>query len=155
MILRRPGVRDNVWFHLRQQAQRSTTRHTNPVDGTHTFSEGLWDGAMWKAWQQKRKGARDANPDACWFTREGILELFLLLFVDAFQPYHHVKYSVNAMILAIGNLSAQVVHKKQNLILVALIPGTCQSVLCILASAPAEAVFFLCPIQYIHYRPSE
>ena len=80
---------------------------------------------MFKAWQQKRKGVRDADPTACWFTRDGILELFLILFVDKFEPYLHVKYSTNAMLLAIGNLSPQVVPKKQNLILGALIPGIC------------------------------
>ena len=49
--------------------------------------------------------------------------LGLLLNVDWFNPYKHVEYSVGATYIAIMNFPRHLRYKKENMILVGIIPG--------------------------------
>ena len=49
--------------------------------------------------------------------------LGLLLNVDWFQPYAHVQYSVGAIYIAILNLPHRLRYKRENMLLVGVIPG--------------------------------
>ena len=49
--------------------------------------------------------------------------LGLLLNVDCFNPFKHVEYSVGAIYLAILNFPRQLRYRKENIILLGIIPG--------------------------------
>lgn len=49
--------------------------------------------------------------------------LGLLINVDWFQPYKHVQYSVGAIYLAILNFPRHLRYRRENMILVGIIPG--------------------------------
>ena len=51
--------------------------------------------------------------------------------VDWFQPYKHVQYSVCAIYLIVLNLPCNLRHRKENIILVGIIPGPYEPSLCI------------------------
>ena len=49
--------------------------------------------------------------------------LAFILNVDFFQPYKHVQYSLGAIYLCVMNLPREIRYKRENVILVGLIPG--------------------------------
>jgi hypothetical protein len=119
-------VRKHLWFHLARGDHRSQSKHRNPKDFTTTFTEGIWDGDAWKDWQRTRKEALDDDPTSTWFNRVGVYELFFILFCDGYQPFEKTSYTTTALLLAIGNLPLRLQRRRENLICVALIPGTIQ-----------------------------
>ena len=67
----------------------------------------IYDGAVW------RSLINDQN----------VLTLAFLLNVDWFQPYKHVAYSVGAIYLTILNLPRQLRYRRENTLVVGIIPG--------------------------------
>ena len=49
--------------------------------------------------------------------------LSFILNIDFFQPYKHVQYSLGALYLCVMNLPREIRYKRENAILVGLIPG--------------------------------
>ena len=49
--------------------------------------------------------------------------LGLILYVDWFKPYKHVEYSVGAIYIAVLNYPRQLRYKRENIILVGVLPG--------------------------------
>eukprot|EP00111_Clytia_hemisphaerica_P009347 TCONS_00027435-protein len=88
----------------------------------------VYDGEMWK---------RFSDPDEHdFFTKKG--NYGLMLNVDWFNPYKHVKYSIGAIYLVIMNLPRSERFKPKNIILVGLIPS--------MAKEPANINSFLEPL---------
>ena len=73
----------------------------------------VYDGSVWKSFKDK--------DDKYFF--EARYNLGLLLNIDWFQPYLHVKYSVGAIYLVTLNFPRHLRYRKENMILVGIIPG--------------------------------
>ena len=73
----------------------------------------IYDGKMWKKF-------------ICYENEPFLSEagnLGLLLNFDFFQPYNHVSYSLGALYMSILNLPHKLRYKRENMILIGLIPG--------------------------------
>ena len=68
----------------------------------------VYDGNFWRDWQ-----SFVAIPG----------NLLLMLYVDWFQPYKHMPYSVGVIYLVIQNLPRTLRFKAENIIIVGTIPG--------------------------------
>ena len=73
----------------------------------------VYDGAVWKSF---------LTVDGKQFLSSRY-SLGLLINVDWFQPYKHVQYSVGAIYLAILNFPRHLRYRRENMILVGIIPG--------------------------------
>lgn len=75
--------------------------------------EDVYDGKVWKEFlvYEGKPFLSDAH------------NLALMMNMDFFQPYKHVKYSVGAIYLTVLNLPRALRYKQDNIILVGLIPG--------------------------------
>jgi len=71
----------------------------------------VYDGKVWK--QQEEEGYFDASP----------YRFALMLNIDWFKPFKHRKYSVGAMYLTVLNLPREERFRKENMLLVGVIPG--------------------------------
>ncbi|CAH1232939.1 Hypp536 [Branchiostoma lanceolatum] len=72
----------------------------------------IYDGKIWKEFNDPQKHD--------FFTKEG--NYGLVLNVDWFQPFKHVKYSVGVIYLAVANLPREERFKRNNIIIVGIIP---------------------------------
>jgi hypothetical protein len=54
-----------------------------------------------------------------------------LINVDWFQPYKHVQYSVGVIYLAVLNLPRRLRYRRENMIIVGIIPGPHEHSICI------------------------
>ena len=115
VILQRREVRASLWDHLKRGA--NVSRH----DPNDTFVEHVYNGQAFAEWKNR---AKPGDESQTWFTRRNVFELFLILFSDGYQPFEHTQYSTDAILLALGNLPLALMRKRENLILVAMIPGT-------------------------------
>ena len=115
VILQRREVRASLWDHLKRGA--NVSRH----DPNDTFVEHVYNGQAFAEWKNRAKPGDESQK---WFTRRNVSELFLILFSDGYQPFEHTQYSTDAILLALGNLPLALMRKRENLILVAMIPGT-------------------------------
>ena len=57
---------------------------------------------------------------------QGDLGLGLILNIDWFQPYKLTNYSVGVIFLVVMNLPGSIRYKRENFILVGIIPGPCE-----------------------------
>ena len=73
----------------------------------------IYDGAVWQEFM-----SFDGQP---FLSEEG--NLALMMNMDFFQPFKHVQYSLGAIYLTVLNLPRDVRNKRENMILVGLIPG--------------------------------
>lgn len=73
----------------------------------------VYNGKVWSDFQHVRGKPFLASPHCCG----------LILNVDWFQPFKHTQYSVGGIYLAIMNLPRSERFKRENLLLVGLIPG--------------------------------
>ena len=73
----------------------------------------IYDGKIWKDFQ-----TFDGQPFL-----KGNLGLGLILNIDWFQPYKLTNYSVGVIFLAVMNLPCNIRYKRENFILVGIIPG--------------------------------
>ena len=73
----------------------------------------IYDGQVWKDFQFVNGVPFLAAPH----------NLALMLNIDWFRPYKHTPYSVGAIYIVITNLSRSMRFKKENLILVGIVPG--------------------------------
>ena len=80
---------------------------------THGELSDIYDGKVWKHF---------LNYESKPFLSEAG-NLGLLLNFDFFQPYDHISYSLGALYLSVLNLQRKIRYKRENMILVGLIPG--------------------------------
>ena len=73
----------------------------------------IYDGQVWKDFQYVNEEPFLAVPH----------NLALMLNIDWFRPFKHTPYSVGAVYIVITNLCRAMRFKKENFILVGLIPG--------------------------------
>ena len=73
----------------------------------------IYDGTIWQSFQNF-EGQDFLSNKYCFG---------LMLNVDWFNPFKHVEYSVGAMYLAILNFPRHLRYKKENMILIGIIPG--------------------------------
>ena len=73
----------------------------------------VFDGNIWKKFQQFDNQAFLSNPN----------NYGLLLNIDWLQPFEHINYSVGVIFLVILNLPCSIRFKRENVILVGIIPG--------------------------------
>lgn len=116
-ILSRPAIRARLFDYLKRP---SGTRH-DPHNLRGGVVGDVWDGTEFKDWLATAK-PHDAT--ATWGTRTNVFELFTRVFVDAAQAYQKTSYSVTGFYMAIENLPPHMRHKKKNLILLGVLPGT-------------------------------
>lgn len=64
--------------------------------------------------------------------------LALMLSIDWFQPFKHRVYSVGVMYLVFMNLPRSIKFKRENVILLGLIPGPCEP--------PLNIITYLTPV---------
>jgi len=115
--LSRPEIQASFWYHLDRPT--TTTRDPNGAHGAPTGD--IWEGDDCKRWKTV---ANPGDKSKSFFTRKHVFEVFFRLFLDGFQPYERVQYSVDALFLTIENLPPALRGKPENMILLALIPGT-------------------------------
>jgi len=82
--------------------------------------EDIYDGKVWKELQATKK---PGSSKSCWF-QKGSYDIALQLNCDGFQPFSKISYSCTAVFMAILNLPREIRYLQENMILVALIPGT-------------------------------
>lgn len=75
--------------------------------------EDVYDGNVWKDFQHIRGQSFLSDPFA----------LGLMLNIDWFEPYKHLTYSVGVIYLTVMNLPLTVRYKRENVLLVGIIPG--------------------------------
>lgn len=73
----------------------------------------VYDGKLWKDFQFINEQT----------FLQGDLGLGLILNIDWFQPYKLTNYSVGVIFLAVMNLPRNIRYKRENIILVGIIPG--------------------------------
>ena len=73
----------------------------------------IYDGNIWKEFQFYKGNAFLNQP----------YSLGLILNVDWFQPFSHTQYSVGVIYLTVLNLPRHIRYKRDNVILVGIIPG--------------------------------
>ena len=76
----------------------------------------IFDGKIWKDFQ-----TFNSQPFL-----DGVLGLGFILNIDWFQPYKLTNYSVGVIFLAVMNLPRKIRYKRENFILVGIIPGPCE-----------------------------
>lgn len=80
----------------------------------HNMLADVYDGRVWSEFISYKSEPFLSEP----------LSLGLIINnIDWFQPYKHVNYSVGAIYLVILNLSRNVRYKRENMILVGILPG--------------------------------
>ena len=99
-ILNRP----NFWQECEQWRQRKIA--------TDVLKD-VYDGAVWKEFQ-----SYDGLP---FLSEEG--NIALMLNMDFFQPFKHVNNSIGAIYVTILNLPRGIRNKRENALLIGLIPG--------------------------------
>ena len=77
------------------------------------YLSDVYDGKIWRDFQSFHGNSFLSEPGS----------LALMLNMDFFQPYKHIEYSVGAIYLTILNLPWHARYKRENVILVGLIPG--------------------------------
>ena len=75
--------------------------------------EDVYDGKVWSDFQNYNNEPFLSCP----------LSMGLMINIDWFQPYKHVTYSVGAIYLVILNLPRHLCYKRENIILVSILPG--------------------------------
>ena len=75
--------------------------------------EDVYDGNVWKDIQRIRGQSFLPDPFA----------LGLTLNIDWFEPYKHLTYSVGVIYLTVMNLPRTMRYKRENVLLVRIIPG--------------------------------
>ena len=93
----------------------SLCQHWKTRSAELTYMSDVYDGQIWKDFQ-----VVEGQP---FLSCETSLGLGLILNVDWFQPFKHSTYSVGAIYLTIMNLPRSVRFKRQNVILVGILPG--------------------------------
>lgn len=78
--------------------------------------EDIYDGQVWKDFQ-KVSGKPFLS---------GSLGLGLMMNIDWFQPYKRASYSVGAIYVTIMNLPRSVRFKRENVVLIGILPGPCE-----------------------------
>ena len=81
----------------------------------HTTFDDVYDGKVWKEFQFVGGENFLAGTET--------LSLGLMINVDWFQPYKHTTYSVGVVYLTVMNLPRSLRFKRQNVILVGILPG--------------------------------
>ena len=89
-------------------------QHWKSRNVNSTFDD-VYDGKIWKEFQVV--GGKD------FLASTETLSLGLMINVDWFQPYKHTTYSVGAIYLTVMNLPRSLRYKRQNVILVGILPG--------------------------------
>ena len=91
--------------------------HRSRVNVPEGTLSDIYDGNMWSDYQYYN--GKGLLSDA--------LSLGLMINVDWFQPYKHINYSVGAIYVVILNLPRNLHYKRENVLLVGIIPGPCES----------------------------
>ena len=78
--------------------------------------EDVYDGQVWKDFQSV-----SGKPFL-----SGSLGLGIMMNIDWFQPYKRANYSVGAIYVTIMNLPRSVRFKRENVILIGILPGPCE-----------------------------
>ena len=73
----------------------------------------VYDGNIWKLFQQDTNGSPFLSAP---------YNYLLTLNCDWFQPYTHTQYSIGVLYLAIQNLPRRLRFKKENIIVVGILP---------------------------------
>lgn len=100
-------------FLLRPKFLASCEQWRSKNVDTNSIMKDIFDGAIWYEFKRVREDAFLASPYA----------LAFILNIDWFQPYSHTIYSVGAVYLTVMNLSRSVRYKRENIILLGIIPG--------------------------------
>ena len=91
-------------------------KHWKPRRSVAGVYSDVYDGNIWKNFFE------DSGRDGFPFLAEGI-NLMLSLNIDWFQPYKHTAFSVGVMYLAVLNLPRELRFRKENILIVGIIPG--------------------------------
>ena len=97
----------------KQPGMIHTLNHWNNRNIPDGILADIYDGKVWKA-HLNINGKDFLNSRYC---------IAMLINIDWFQPFKHVQYSVGAIYLAILNLPRQVLYRRENVILVGIMPG--------------------------------
>lgn len=98
-LLQRPEFHDNL-YHWKDRSNGS-------------MLADIYDGKIWSEFLSYKNQPFLSEP----------FSLGLIINIDWFQPYKHVNYSVGAICLVIMNLPRHLRYKRENVILVRILPG--------------------------------
>lgn len=87
-------------------------KHRSNMNGSGIL-EDIYDGRVWSEFQHYDNEPFLSTP----------LSLGLMINIDWFQPYKHVTYSVGAIYLVILNLPRHIRYKRENVLLIGILPG--------------------------------
>lgn len=103
-------IKDSIVPLFQRTGFEEACAHWTTREVHHNILSDIYDGRVWQSFQQDG------------YIQNGN-DLALMLNVDFFQPFKHVKYSVGVIFLCILNLPREERYKRGNIILVGLIPG--------------------------------
>lgn len=103
------GVKRSFGQLVKRAGFEKNCRRCHYMESRTGILSDIYDGRVWKDY--KERGLLEDN------------DLGVMLNVDFFQPFKHVRHSVGVVFLVILNLPREERYKRGNVILVGLIPG--------------------------------
>ena len=106
------SIQDNLQhLLLRSEFYENCQHWRNQID--HNHIDNVYDGSIWKEFQEYSGSPFLSSPYSFAF----------ILNVDWFQPYTHTTFSVGVIYLTILNLPRTLRYKRENILLLGIIPG--------------------------------
>ena len=113
------GIREQLAAMFRRKGFENSLRHWANRSGFDDILTDIYDGRVWKTF----KGSDDET--ALNFFRPEVADshLGLMLNLDWFQPFDGTSHSTGVLYAAICNLSRDIRFKRENLLIISILPG--------------------------------
>jgi hypothetical protein len=110
------GIREQLAAMYRRKGFENSLRHWANRSGFDDILTDIYDGRVWKTF----KGTDDVN-----FFRPEVADshLGLMLNLDWFQPFDGTSHSTGVLYAAICNLPRDIRFKRENLLIISILPG--------------------------------
>ena len=114
------GIRQQLSTMFRRPGFESSLRHWSNQNNFDNILTDIYDGQIWKNFKET---ANDNNSPNFFRSEVADSHLGLMLNLDWFQPYEGTVYSTGVIYAAICNLLHDIRFKRENMLILGILPG--------------------------------
>ena len=113
------GIREQLATMFRRKGFENSLRHWANRSGFDDILTDIYDGRVWKTF----KGTNDETSPNFFRPEVADSHLGLMLNLDWFQPFDGTNHSTGVLYAAICNLPRDIRFKRENLLIISILPG--------------------------------